>query len=469
MHIPTRRLLALLSISLLAGCASETLTGASRAASLDPRVSRVAVIGGTAVQGEEGAPVNLVAYSGLSLDGGPLTVAWDFGDGTPAETSTSELGAVFATHTWDDNAELPYNAVATVTNAAGESEALGFEVTITNVAPTATLVAPPTADAGAPFVLSLTDESDPSSADVAAGFTYAFDCGDGTGFGAPSPAATVTCAGASAAGYRTVLARIADKDGEASEYETEIEIEAVDSCIAPANVTISTPSDPVQLGTPVAVTVRFEQASDAGATVDLSWSDGVVASAAPSGGSATFARTFGAAGVYTATATVTNGCGSTSVTSTTYVVVFDPSAGFVTGGGWIIAAPGSYTANPSLSGKATFGFVAKYKPGAHVPTGHTEFQFHANGLDFKSGTYEWLVVAGSRAQYKGSGTIKGVSGTFNFLLTAIDGGPGGANDAFRMKITDDSGAVVFDNRQGASDTSSDTTALDGGSISIKKQ
>jgi hypothetical protein len=28
-------------------------------------------------------------------------------------------------------------------------------------------------------------------------------------------------------------------------------------------------------------------------------------------------------------------------------------------------------------------------------------------LDFHSGAYEWLVVAGAKAQYKGSGTIYG--------------------------------------------------------------
>jgi hypothetical protein len=465
MHIPTRRAVAALFTSLLAACSGEGLTG-GLAPALDPRAARVEVIGGTVVQGDEGTPVTLAGASALSLQDGPLSVEWEFGDGSASEVTTSETGELAIAHTWDDNAEAPYSAVAYVSNVAGESEALRFDVTIANVPPSATLVAPTSTNAGTPFALTLADPFDPSTADVAAGFTYSFDCGDGAGFGEPSAEATVTCAGA-AAGTRTVLARIADKDGEASEYETSFDV--VDACLAPSSVSIATPSDPIQLGMPVAVTVQFADAGDAGTTVEVTWSDGVTASVSPSGGVATLSRSFSTAGVFTATATVSNGCGAASASTTTYVVIFDPSAGFVTGGGWIMAAPGSYTDDPSLSGKATFGFVAKYKQGAHVPTGHTEFQFHANGLDFKSGTYEWLVIAGSRAQYKGVGTIKGMSGTFNFLLTAIDGGPGGANDAFRMKIMDSTGGIVFDNRQGASDNSNDTTALAGGSISIKKQ
>ena len=96
---------------------------------------------------------------------------------------------------------------------------------------------------------------------------------------------------------------------------------------------------------------------------------------------------------------------------------------------------GAYVPNPLLTGKATFGFVAKYEKGATVPIGNTEFQFKVGNLNFKNASYEWLVIAGARAQYKGAGTING-AGSYNFLLTAIDGdlpGGGGA-DRFRIKI-----------------------------------
>jgi len=73
-----------------------------------------------------------------------------------------------------------------------------------------------------------------------------------------------------------------------------------------------------------------------------------------------------------------------------------------------------------LTGKATFGFVSKYIKGKVDPTGNTEFQFKAGDLNFKSTSYEWLVVAGARAQFKGLGTING-TGNYGFMLTAIDG------------------------------------------------
>ena len=152
------------------------------------------------------------------------------------------------------------------------------------------------------------------------------------------------------------------------------------------------------------------------------------------------------------------------------LAVYDPNAGFVTGGGWIMSPAGAYVTNPSLTGKATFGFVSKYKKGQSTPDGNTEFQFHAAGMNFKSSVYEWLVVAGAKAQFKGSGTING-SGHYGFLLMAIDGqtNGGGGADKFRIKIWDmDNGnAVVYDNQIGAADTADPTTLLGGGSINIQ--
>jgi hypothetical protein len=109
-----------------------------------------------------------------------------------------------------------------------------------------------------------------------------------------------------------------------------------------------------------------------------------------------------------------------------------------------------------------------------VPTGNTEFQFRAAGLNFKSTSYDWLVISGARSQYKGSGTING-GGDYGFLLTAIDGqtNGGGGTDKFRLKITNKStGAVVYDNQIGStdvSDTAEPTTVLGGGSIQIQSR
>ena len=130
----------------------------------------------------------------------------------------------------------------------------------------------------------------------------------------------------------------------------------------------------------------------------------------------------------------------------------------------------AYTPDPTLTGKATFGFVAKYKKGADVPTGNTEFQFKVADLNFKSTSYDWLVVAGKKAMYKGVGTINGER-EYKFMLSAIDGDLQGGDgiDMFRIKIWDTvTGEVVYDNQLGASDDAEPTTSLGGGSIVIHK-
>ena len=114
--------------------------------------------------------------------------------------------------------------------------------------------------------------------------------------------------------------------------------------------------------------------------------------------------------------------------------------------------------------------MSKYQKGATIPTGQTEFQFQAGDFNFHSEVYDWLVIAGAKSQYKGTGTVNG-SGSFGFLLCAIDGqiNGGGGADKFRIKIWNkSSGAVMYDNMMGSSDDADPTTTLGGGSITIQK-
>ena len=126
----------------------------------------------------------------------------------------------------------------------------------------------------------------------------------------------------------------------------------------------------------------------------------------------------------------------------------------------------------TVMGHANFGFSSQYKKGSNTPTGDTEFNFQAGNLNFHSSTYSWLVVSGSLAQYKGTGTING-AGNFNFILTARDGdlSGSGAVDGIRMKITDSAGSVVYYDNKAATATddtmtSGNTQNLGGGSIVI---
>ncbi len=153
-----------------------------------------------------------------------------------------------------------------------------------------------------------------------------------------------------------------------------------------------------------------------------------------------------------------------------FLPIYDPSGGFVTGGGWIISPAGAYVLNPELMGRATFGFVTKYLKGDKTLPGITEVQFKVANLNFQSESCEWLVIAGARAQHKGVGAING-TGAYGFLLTAIDGqlAGGGGSDKFRIKIWDkETGTVIYDNQLGADDAADPSAFVEGGSIIIQK-
>jgi hypothetical protein len=230
------------------------------------------------------------------------------------------------------------------------------------------------------------------------------------------------------------------------------------------------PIAPVAKGAPITATAKY---TDVGSqdthTCTFAWDDGTASTVAGAAGSCQATHIYSNPGVYTINVTVTDD--DTAFASRdleALVVVYDPNGGFVTGGGHLQVAAGSYTADPTLSGRANFGFVAKYKKGATIPEGQTEFQFQVGNLNFHSETYKSLVVSSFKAQYRGTGAINGVSG-YDFIVTAYDGqiSGGGGTDKFRIKITK-AGATVFDNRSGFTEDmdGANPQAIAGGSIVI---
>jgi PKD repeat protein len=272
-------------------------------------------------------------------------------------------------------------------------------------------------------------------------------------------------------GVYTVTVRVEDAAG-ASDSDT---FQVVVGNLPPSCGPIVAPIVPVQVGAPVIATAPF---TDPGVedthTAEMAWGDGVSSAATVTetngSGTATATHTYTTPGVYTLTLTVTDDENASGTCTFQFITVFDPNGGFVTGGGWINSPPGAYLADPTVTGKATFGFVAKYKKGSQTPDGNTEFQFHAGDLKFKSSSYDFgsLVVAGMKALYKGSGTING-AGDYAFRVWAIDGKDASQPDRFRIKIWNKTGGtVVYDNQTGGADDADPTTELGGGNITIHK-
>lgn len=236
---------------------------------------------------------------------------------------------------------------------------------------------------------------------------------------------------------------------------------------------ISASLDPVSVGTPIDVSATFSDPDEKDSWTALwEWGDGEFSEGSISDFTILGNHSYDLPGVYTLTVTVTDSYGASDTMSFQYIVVYDPDGGFVTGGGWIYSPAGAYVLDESLEGKATFGFVSKYKKGTTIPDGQTHFTFTVADFNFHSSSYDWLVIAWSKAIYKGVGTINGM-GEYKFMISAIDGDRlGDQPDKFRIKIwadVDGEEQLVYDNQLGADIGEDPTTVLGGGSIVIHKK
>jgi hypothetical protein len=181
------------------------------------------------------------------------------------------------------------------------------------------------------------------------------------------------------------------------------------------------------------------------------------------------------AGVYKLRMNVTDQKGVTSYATNNgdyeaYFVAYNASGGYTYGAGTFISPAGALAAKPTLTDKVTFGFTSNYIKGATNPKGETQFDFKLNDSNFSFGfnalNYDYMVVNGSKAIYKGLGktSINGIEQSgIAFILTVIDGKnqtyPNGV-DKIRMKIYNKTtGVVIYDSQPGASETADPTIAV----------
>jgi hypothetical protein len=426
----------------------------------------------------EGSTVNVISAIGSDPDDGAVSFAWDLDDNGSFETPGQSVN--FSAASLNGPTSLPISVQ--VTDRCGVSTTASTTINVLNVAPSLAALGVGAASIPENGSTTLTG----SFADPGPGENHVvtINWGDGSanttiplsagvyGFTAPhqflddNPTATTS-------DNYTITVTVADDAGSGG-GTTGITVNNV----APAITTVTGPAGPLAQGSTASITVDF---TDVGSqdthTVTYSWDDGLpntTQTAAGTGnGSNTATHTYAAAGVYKVGVTVTDDDTGSVSSVFEFVVVYDPSAGFVTGGGFIVSPSGAYLDDPTLTGRANFGFVSKYQRGSSVPTGETEFQFHAGNFNFHSTAYDWLVISGPKAQYKGSGQING-SGDYGFLLTATDGqvNGGGEVDKFRIKIWDKvTGVVVYDNVRGNPDDidAANPQAIVGGSIVIHRR
>ncbi|MBI9045017.1 MAG: hypothetical protein JEZ06_11055 [Anaerolineaceae bacterium] len=248
--------------------------------------------------------------------------------------------------------------------------------------------------------------------------------------------------------------------------------------IPPELLSISAPLDPISIEMTVEVSALFIDPDhiDTHTAVwdwgDSSTSDGTINGDSENGYNVTGSHNYTLPGVYTLNLMVNDAAGKTTTAEYQYIVIFDPEGGFVTGGGWIESPLNAYAEDPMMTGRANFGFVSKYQKGANIPSGQTEFHFKVADFKFQSSSYDWLVIAGSKSQFKGVGMING-EGTYKFILTAIDADLNEEDsfliDRFRIKIWNiETEEIIYDNQMGEEDDSDSSTEISGGSIVIHK-
>jgi PKD repeat protein len=336
-------------------------------------------------------------------------------------------------------------------------------INVTSVAPVASLNSVSPINEGDSVNVVFGAVIDPSAADSAAGFHYSFATST-----AGLAAAYATAGAANSAslnipdnGSYVIYGRVFDKDGSSSDYQTSVAVSNVAPVVA--DITVVPANGAVAVNTPFTASAAF---TDAGRldthTAIWDWNVGSTTPETANGtvnesagsGSVSNSHTYTAAGVYPVKLTVTDKDGAASSSTLEYVLVYDPHEGFVIGGGWLNSPAGSLVAQPTLSGRVNFGFISRYQRRSDVPRGETHLHFHIGNFRFESRQYEWLVVQGALAQYKGTGKVNGRPG-YSFLLSAADGqAPGGDRvDRMRLRVWNTAtGAVVYDNMMGVPTT-----------------
>jgi DNA/RNA endonuclease G (NUC1)/uncharacterized protein YjdB len=183
------------------------------------------------VQGSEGTSFIISLSGGTDpspADAAALKYAFDCGGGYAAPSSSAS-----ASCTPNDQGEITVRGK--VIDLGGLFAEYTSIVSVANIAPTAAFTAPTDINQSVPFTLTLMNVVDPSSADVAAGFTYAFDCGGG--FTAPTNVSSASCAAAQM-GPVVLRAKVMDKDGGSTTYTANATVRRLMTALGPATVWI---------------------------------------------------------------------------------------------------------------------------------------------------------------------------------------------------------------------------------------
>lgn len=396
---------------------------------------------------EEGQSINLTAsITDNSTD--PVSYIWDLNNDDIFET----LGQTVIFSAVNINAPATQTVRVKVTQGT-RTPIIGATVVniiqATNHAPTADAGGPYDVNEGGTVLVSATGQ-DPENGSL----TYAWDLDNNGSFETLGQSVTFSATGLDGPDTKTIAVQVTDNGNLTG---TDIAVITIHN-VAPIVGVITAPTTPQQINTSVNASASFtdDGTLDSHSAIwnwgDNNTSSGIVLESNGSG-SATGSHTYTSAGVYTVLLTITDDDFASGTNQFMYIVVYNPSGGFLTGAGRFNAPTGSIPANPGESGMTNFGANAKYVNS--TLTGSTRLNFR-NGqyvFGFDSTSYDWLVITnGNLAQLHGSGTVNGI-GNYTFELTVLDNAP----DTIRMQIWDSTNTVVYDNN---------TSSLTNGNVEV---
>jgi len=259
--------------------------------SVVPNAAPLAVAAGTPTVGKSPLVVAFSSAGSDDTDGTIVETSWDFGDGSPLDTSASPF------HTY--TAPGSYTATLTVTDDSGDTDTATVAITVNaNQAPTA--VANATPDAGkAPLgvIFSSAGSVDTDGSIVA----YEWDFGDGS----PVSSAANPSHLYGAEGEYTATLTVTDDDGVSATASLLIDV-------GPPNVTptVVAAADPAFGKVPLDVDFSSAGTVDPdGSIVSYSWNFG---DGSPLSTEADPSHTYTSVGSFTATLTVTDDDGATA-------------------------------------------------------------------------------------------------------------------------------------------------------------
>jgi len=134
------------------------------------------------------------------------------------------------------------------------------------------------------------------------------------------------------------------------------------------------------------------------------------------------------------------------------LAVYDPSLGFVTGGGTIL--------HDGVT--ACFGFNVRYQGNGNAQGSLLYIELRPTGVvKLKSNAMQSLSIVGNTGVFIGKATLNDV-GNHTFRVTVVDNGEPGRNDQFGLRVTAPGGAII-------PGLTFDPITLSGGNIQVPHQ